>query len=386
MAVVEAPRMQYPARDREPERARWAGRLFRLSICPEPVAFRASPRKCRQPDRLPIRPRPAHDRGRRVIACVLPYAAPTERGVEERAMQDFAGRVAVVTGAASGIGRGIAARFAAEGMKVVLADVEQDALDTAVRALRRQERDVIGVRVDTADAGSVDGLRDRALDAYGAVHIVCNNAGVSGGGGAVWESSLKDWQWVLGVNLWGVIHGIRAFVPLLLEQGEPAWVVNTASVLGLQSGGGSPYGVSKHAVVRLTEGLYYDLKARDAKVGCSVLCPGMVATRIIEAERNRPSALAEATVEDAAARRRDEMRTMMSRRFQEFGMPPARVGDMVLDAIRAERFYILTHPDNVKERVRARMEDILAERAPSPLPAAGDAMGMGPGAGSSGSG
>jgi NAD(P)-dependent dehydrogenase (short-subunit alcohol dehydrogenase family) len=294
-------------------------------------------------------------------------------------MHDFAGRVAVVTGAASGIGLALAERFAAEGMKVVLADVEEDALDAAVQALRRQERDVIGVRVDTASAASVDALRDRALDAYGAVHVLCNNAGVSGGGGAVWESTLNDWQWVLGVNLWGVIHGLRAFVPVMLAQDEPGWIVNTASVLGLQSGGGSPYGVSKHAVVRLTEGLYYDLQARDANVGCSVLCPGMIATKIIEADRNRPAALAEAAADAAAARQGAQLRAAMSQRFQEFGMPPAQVAEIVLDAIREERFYVLTHPDGVKERVRVRMEDILAERAPSPLPPAGEAMGRGPG-------
>ncbi len=238
---------------------------------------------------------------------------------------------------------------------------------------------MIGVRVDTASAASVEALRDRALEAYGAVHVVCNNAGVSGGlGGAVWESTLNDWQWVLGVNLWGVIHGLRAFVPQMLEQGEPGWIVNTASVLGLQSGGGSPYGVSKHAVVRLTEGLYYDLKARNANIGCSVLCPGMVATRIIEAERNRPAELADASTDGAAVRERAQVRAAMSQRFQELGMPPAQVAGIVLHAIREERFYVLTHPDHVKERVRARMEDILAERAPSPLPAAGDATGMRP--------
>jgi NAD(P)-dependent dehydrogenase (short-subunit alcohol dehydrogenase family) len=282
-------------------------------------------------------------------------------------MQDFEGKVAVVTGAASGIGLGLAERFAAEGMKVVLADVEAAALDAAVARLRQQERDVIGVLADVSRIEAIEELRDRTLEAYGGVHILCNNAGVGGGGGAAWESTPNDWTWALGVNLMGVIWGIRTFVPLMLEQDEPGWVVNTASVLGLQSGRGSPYGVSKHAVVRLSEGLYYDLKDREAKVGCSVLCPGMIATNITLSERNRPDAFRN-EVDETARRQREEMRNASHQRFQEFGMPPSEVAEIVLDAIRAERFYILTHPENVKERLRARMEDILAERNPSPLP------------------
>ncbi|MBM3138849.1 MAG: SDR family NAD(P)-dependent oxidoreductase [Chloroflexi bacterium] len=290
-------------------------------------------------------------------------------------MREFTGRVAVVTGAASGIGRGLAERFAAEGMKVVLADVEEAALEAAVRDLRQREHDVIGVRADVSAQAAVEELRDRAYEAYGAVHVLCNNAGVAGGGGAAWESTPNDWAWVLGVNLWGVIHGVRAFVPRMLAQGEPGWVVNTASMLGLVSGGGGgPYGVSKHAVVRLTEGLYYDLRSRDAQIGCSVLCPGMIATNIIEAERNRPAALADPAADDASARERARMRTETAQRFRAFGMPPDEVAEIVLDAIREERFYILTHPEGIKDRVRSRMEDILLDRAPSPPPAPGQGV------------
>jgi NAD(P)-dependent dehydrogenase (short-subunit alcohol dehydrogenase family) len=170
-------------------------------------------------------------------------------------MKEFQDKVAVVTGAGSGIGRAMAEKFASEGMKVVLADVQEDALAAVQSELRGRDARVIAVQTDVSKSDQVEALAQKTLDAFGAVHIVCNNAGVSGGGGPVWTATESDWQWVLGVNLWGVIHGIRVFVPIMLEQGTEGHIVNMASVLGLTSGpGGAPYGVSKHGVVRSPKG------------------------------------------------------------------------------------------------------------------------------------
>jgi NAD(P)-dependent dehydrogenase (short-subunit alcohol dehydrogenase family) len=171
-------------------------------------------------------------------------------------MQEFEGKVAVVTGAASGMGLAFAERFAQEGMKVVLADVEEQALEAAVQELRRKETDVLGVVTNVSDAGAVDRLASRTLETYGKVHVVCNNAGVAlHTGQGVWEHSLNDWQWLMGVNFWGVLHGIRTFVPVMLAQDEDAHIVNTSSLAGLVAGSGA-YGATKHAVVSLSESLY----------------------------------------------------------------------------------------------------------------------------------
>src|SRR5437870_3195787 len=205
-------------------------------------------------------------------------------------MRDFAGKVAVVTGGASGIGLGLATRFAQEGMKVVLADVEAPALEAAVSGLREQEFEVLGVPTDVSSSEAVEELARRTLEAYGKVHIVCNNAGVSTGFGRIWEASLKDWQWALSVNLWGVIHGVHTFVPLMLAQDEEGHVVNTASVAGLLPSN-RVYSVTKHAVVALSEALYHSLRQMDAKVHASVLCPGLIETRIMYSYRNRPPEL-----------------------------------------------------------------------------------------------
>ncbi|MEX1022432.1 MAG: SDR family NAD(P)-dependent oxidoreductase [Dehalococcoidia bacterium] len=285
-------------------------------------------------------------------------------------MRDFAGKVAVVTGAASGIGRGLAARFAREGMKVVMADVEKEALVLAASELQQDGGDVLAVETDVSRLESLERLRDEALERFGKVHILCNNAGVSGGGGGlgIWANSANDWQWVLGVNLMGVVHGIQAFVPSMIEHGEEGHIVNTSSVLGLGTGGGSIYGVSKHAVTRLTEGLYYDLQAARANIHASVLCPGLIATRIIESDRNRPAAL-----RDAAAVQTDEMRRRREMSIEHWardGMPPDEVAEIVLEAVKERRFYILTHPE-YKQRVEARMQSILTDADPPPLPVPG---------------
>src|SRR3990172_1689938 len=185
-------------------------------------------------------------------------------------MKEFRDRVAVVTGAASGIGRALADRFGAEGMKVVLADVEEAALRQAEAELREKGVDVLGVRTDVSKPEELEKLAQQTLDAFGAVHVVCNNAGVAGAWGPTWANTLDDWNWIMGVNLWGVIHGVRTFVPIMLEQGDEGHVVNTASLAGLMPGRGI-YGVTKQAVVALSESLYNDLKVADAKIGVSVL-------------------------------------------------------------------------------------------------------------------
>ena len=199
------------------------------------------------------------------------------------------GRVAVVTGAASGIGLGLSERFAAEGMHVVMADVEEPALSKAASALAGNGASVLPVLTDVADRAAVDALRDAAVSAFGAVHVVCNNAGVGGPHGPLWECPPGEWDWVLGVNLGGVINGVRAFMPVLLEQ-DAGHMVNTSSIFGVFAGTLGPYGVSKHAVAALTETLYFNLKSLGVShVGVSVLCPGAVRTNFGTSARNRPA-------------------------------------------------------------------------------------------------
>jgi NAD(P)-dependent dehydrogenase (short-subunit alcohol dehydrogenase family) len=265
------------------------------------------------------------------------------------------GRVAVVTGAASGIGFALSERFAGEGMRVVMADVEGPALAEAADLLAGRGAEVLPVLTDVSSGEQVDALRDRALEAFGAVHVVCNNAGVAGLGRPVWEMSRRDWEWVLGVNLWGVINGIRAFVPVLLEQ-DAGYVVNTASLAGLTTGILGPYSVTKHGVVALSEGLHFQLAQRGAAVGVSVLCPGWVRTRIGESGRNRPADLEgppELDTEQAAG----------LRQLLETGMEPSEVAGHVVDAIGAGRFYVLTHPE-MNEGIRRRAEEVLAGGPP----------------------
>jgi NAD(P)-dependent dehydrogenase (short-subunit alcohol dehydrogenase family) len=278
-------------------------------------------------------------------------------------MKDFEGKVAVVTGAASGIGLGMATRFAQEGMKVVLADVEQPALDAAVLQLQRAEHQVIGVHADVSDGKSVDALAKAALDAYGAVDVLCNNAGVGGGRGLLWESTMKDWQWVFGVNFWGVLHGIRTFVPIMLSQGEEGHIVNTASLAGLAPGSGI-YAVTKHAVVSLTEALNANLRMIQSKIGVSCLCPGFVKTNILNAERNRPTEWSNEGAE-APLNPAEEMFRKYMEDSVAAGMAPEQVGDIVLQGIRDDRFWILTS-EQFDTVVQMRMESILSRTNPAP--------------------
>jgi len=286
-------------------------------------------------------------------------------------MEQLEGKIAVVTGGGSGIGRAVATHLAGAGMQVVVADIQQDALDATVADLVARGHRAIGVRTDVSDGASVEALAEATVAEFGAVHLVHNNAGV-GVGGPVWTHTERDWQWVLGVNLWGVIHGIRVFVPRMLEQGGPAHVVNTASMAGLIS---VPYlgayNVSKHGVVTLSETLHRDLRLAGSDIGVSVLCPGLVMTNIFESQRNRPEALADdgdtsglsallagggdgAATEDALGS------------FGEI-LPADDVGAAVLDAVRQDRFYILTHPETTETLVRTRCDDIVEARHPSPL-------------------
>jgi len=272
-------------------------------------------------------------------------------------MKDLQGKVAVITGGASGIGRAVAEKAAAEGMRIVLADIEEGPLKEVESELTGRGVDAIGVVTDVSDAASVRGLRDRALERFGAVHLVHNNAGI-GTGGPIWEFSEEDWRWILGANLWGVIHGVATFVPLMIEQGE-GHVVNTASIAGLTTTAFlGPYHATKFAVVAISESLYKDLQVAGAPVGVSVLCPGFVQTRIAESDRNRPAWAPAREVEGA-----EELRAVIQG-MVDGGISPAAVADRVIDAVKQNTFYILTHPE-LTEAVQIRCDDIVQGRPPT---------------------
>jgi NAD(P)-dependent dehydrogenase (short-subunit alcohol dehydrogenase family) len=248
------------------------------------------------------------------------------------------GKVAVVTGAASGIGFALAERFARAGLDVVLADIEQAALETAERKIAELGVRTLAVRTDVSDEAAVNALAAASVDRFGAVHVVCNNAGVVTDSDP-WLGPLSAWKWVLGVNLWGVIHGIRAFLPLLALQGE-GHIVNTASVAGLLPGFSASYDATKHAVVAITEDLYRAMKISALPVGVSVLCPGWVRTAILGADRNWPAGLGEVPEPAATA----QVTAPYVQRVIDEGMAPAAVADMVADAVMAGRFWVFTHP------------------------------------------
>ncbi len=275
-------------------------------------------------------------------------------------MEDLGGKVAVITGAASGIGLAVARRCASEGMRVVLADVEEKALESAAAELTGAGHTVVHVVTDVSDGTAMEALAERTVAELGAVHVVHLNAGVAGGG-PIWTLSEKDWAWVLGVNLWGVIHGVRVFVPRMIEQGEPGHVVTTASMAGLTS---SPfmgsYNVSKHGVVTLSETLARELAMAGLPIGVSVLCPGWVNTGIGESGRNRPDSLRNDG--DALV----DIGTGVLKPILEAGLSPEVVAQHVVDAVRGDRFYVLTHP-TWKDMIRQRLDDILEERQPTAL-------------------
>ena len=259
-------------------------------------------------------------------------------------MDDLDGKTAVITGAASGIGLGLAVRFGQAGMNVVLADVEEPALADAVAAVEATGAAALGRRVDVRHVDEVDGLLDAAVERFGRVHLVCNNAGIAGPFGKTsWELSAQDWEWVIGVDLWGVINGIRVFVPHLVAHGD-GHIVNTASLAGLTTGTVVPasYHTAKHGVVALSECLFGELAQRAPGVGVTVLCPGFVKTRINENDRNRPEDLAPSPFEPESPRS-VEIRTAMAE-MTLTGLEPAQVADLVHDAVIARQFYIHTDP------------------------------------------
>jgi NAD(P)-dependent dehydrogenase (short-subunit alcohol dehydrogenase family) len=279
----------------------------------------------------------------------------------EARVKEFAGKVAVVTGAGSGMGRAFARRFAREGMKIVAADIETGALDQAVGELLASGAEAIGVAADVSSFQAVRELADAAVAAYGRVHVVCNNAGVEGYlDGAIWEATSNDWQWTLGVNLMSVVHGVRVFVPLLLAQGEEGHVVNTVSMTAVTAGR-NMYGITKHAVLALTEVLHADLRERGAPIGVSALCPGIIATNLFHGSRNRPQELRDHTPAPGAERGRG-LRERMHARLAE-GMPPAEVADQLIEAIREDRLYVLTDHD-WDEQISERSANILTGTNP----------------------
>lgn len=284
-------------------------------------------------------------------------------------MKDFEGKVAVVTGAASGMGLAFSHKFADEGMKVVLADIEAEPLSMAEAALKAKGAEVLSVRSNVMREDDVNALADAAFERFGNVHVLCNNAGVAATAATLrsrpWESPLADWEWTFGVNFMGVLYGIRAFIPRMLENGEEGHIVNTASMAGLLTGA-NPYNVSKHSVVCLTEGIYKEFKGMGAKLSASVLCPGLIKTAILESERNRPPEFGPAT--DLSAQR-PELQAF-SAGFEaalKMGYEPEEVAVQVFEAIRDDKFYIFPAQPNVLASVKARMEDILEQRNPSVL-------------------
>jgi len=284
-------------------------------------------------------------------------------------MKDFKGKVAVITGAASGIGFGMAARCAKEGMRVVLAGINEDTLKKAEKEIKKTGATTLVVKTDVSKADEVKALAETTLDIFRAVHLLFNNAGV-GAGYNVWGSTLADWQWTLGVNLWGVIHGVHFFMPIMLKQDTECHIVNTASMFGLITPPYfGPYAVSKHGVVILSEVLYHELVMMGNKnIGVSVLCPGFVNTRVMDCERNRPSELKNKPSEGMDMTD-PNLQPMMevTRRGYDNAMEPTKAADIVFGAIKEKKFYIFPNGEPFIPMIQERMEDIIRQRNPKPL-------------------
>lgn len=276
-------------------------------------------------------------------------------------MKEFRGKVAVITGAANGIGFGIAERCAQEGMQVVLAGVNEDNLKKAEEKLKPTGAALFTVRADVSKREDMEALAQKTFEKFGAVHLLVNNAGI-GVGTSSWESTWEDWEWVVNVNLWGVLNGVKIFTPLMIAQDTEAHIVNVASVAGLLSNHPSaPYQVTKHAVVGLSESLYHSLAERNSKVKVSVLCPGWVKTSILKSNRNRPS---EFQPQTRVKIRREDIETYRKMEAElEEGMSIEDFTEYVFHAIREEQFYVLSHAEYTDE-IRKRMDHILQQKNP----------------------
>ena len=275
----------------------------------------------------------------------------------------FEGKVAVVTGGASGLGLAMAQRFADAGMNIVIGDIEAEPLAMAEAAIAAKGVKVLPRRTDVAKAEDVEALAESAYKAFGGVHVLCNNAGIGGSPGAMWELSLEDWRWVVDVDLWSVVHGVRSFVPRMIASGEEAHVVNTASLAGLVSGAvGGPYTVAKFGVVALSEQLYYELGRAGHNIGVSVLCPGFVNTNIYDSGRNRQPGYGEAANEPTAEA--EQLRATLQA-MREQMLQPAEIGDLVFEAVQSRSLYIIpTGSEALSDAVRARLENVVERRNP----------------------
>ncbi|MFX1401484.1 MAG: SDR family NAD(P)-dependent oxidoreductase [Promethearchaeota archaeon] len=278
-------------------------------------------------------------------------------------MKDFKNKVAVITGAGSGIGQGLAVKCVQEGMKIVISDLNKKNLERVQRKMQKLGGDVIAVKTDVSKFKEVEKLAKQTIDNFGTINLLFNNAGVAIPR-LTWEYTLNDWEWVLGVNLWGVIYGIRVFLPIMLEQGIESYIINTSSIEGLGSRGpgGATYSVAKHGIVALSEVLRNDLEEIGAKIKVSVLCPGLVDTKIFTSELNRPKEYEDKHLEPIDIHDRDREVEMYRKVISEAPMiSPADVAETVFQAIRNEEFYILTHKQDIlKNLIKERMDAILA--------------------------
>jgi NAD(P)-dependent dehydrogenase (short-subunit alcohol dehydrogenase family) len=285
-------------------------------------------------------------------------------------MKNFKDKVAVITGAGSGIGFALAQRCAKEGMKVVLADIEEKFLRSAQRKMKRIEADSITVLTDVSKVSDIENLAKKTIETYGKVNLLVNNAGI-GITKYVWEYTLNDWQWQLGVNLWGVIHGVRIFTPMMLKQGDECHIVNVASMEGLASGsgpGGAIYGVSKHGVISLTETLRTDIELREFKnLKVSVVCPGFVNTRILLGDDHRPKEFENVPEEQVESGRGESYMARFGLSLEEIFketklMSSEEAADIIFEDIKKEKLYILTHKDEIMKRlVTERFNEIIQE-------------------------
>ncbi|ADM70831.1 1-deoxy-11-beta-hydroxypentalenate dehydrogenase [Paenibacillus polymyxa E681] len=281
-------------------------------------------------------------------------------------MREFKDKIAVVTGAASGIGRAIADRCINEGMKVVLADIEEEALLRAEKQLKDMGAETLSVVTDISKEADIRALAQKTVQTFGAVHLLFNNAGVDAGTGCLlWENTVADWQWVINVNIWGILFATEIFVPIMLKQKTACHIVNTASIAGLLSGPGNGiYSASKHAVLSLSETLHQELRLIGSNVGVSVVCPGFVRTQIMDAERNRPTELSKQTGLGNLPPERQAI-NQLARKAVQNGILPEDVANQMFEGIKKGQLYIITEP-KFKPAIRQHMENVLNESNPTP--------------------